>query len=331
MQRAWTHFGVIACLTAFALSESSAQALDALPGGVSVHLDSADGTANYLMGEPIVLRLTLSGTSTDYVVDTGRVFGVSETINVTPIDQTFRWHGTVSGDVFEFRPLSVAGFSVSLLLNEAVVIKNPGTYSVSVSTRRIVKASHQKWLTLASNPVTITVAPMPEQEETRRVAALSEAIAKTDHWDGLDHATEVKLACLEGDLAARKKVQLYLTGRDDILRIRATGLALSRNKQLELKLLDEAWRSPARVPNRYLLDEMILLRHLAAGIPVPDFGMIAPGSTKDEVVRAQAEAAIYISEIVATLTQRQKENRSATQAFLDEVKKQNAVELSNAN
>jgi hypothetical protein len=313
------------------LSESSAQTLDALPGGVNVRLDPAHGKVNYLMGEPILLRLTLSGDSPDYVVNTTRIFGVSETINVTPVDQTFRWHGTISSDVSVLRPLSVPGYSEDLLVNEAIVIKSPGTYNVSVSTRRIISANHQKWLTLASNPVTITIAPMPEQEEARRVAALSEAIAKTDHWDGLDHATEVKLACLQGDLAARKKVQLYLTGRDDILGIRATGLALSRNKELELKLLDETWRSPERVPNTYFLDEMILLRHLAAGIPVPDFGMIARGSTKDDVIRAQAEAASYINEIVATMARRQNANKAAAQAFLDELKKQNELELRNAN
>jgi hypothetical protein len=104
--------------------------------------------------------------------------------------------------------------------------------------------------------VIIRIAPMPEQEEAKRVAQLSEAIAKTDNSDGLDHAAEVQLACLEGDIAARKKVALYVTGRDDITAIRKTGLALSKNKELELQLLDEAWRSLDRVPDWYFLDEM---------------------------------------------------------------------------
>jgi hypothetical protein len=96
-------------------------------------------------------------------------------------------------------------------------------------------------------------------------------------------------------------------------------------------LLDEAWRSLERVPDQYFLDEMILLRHLKAAVPVPDSGMMAPSYSKDEVIRAQAETAPYISEIIATMAQRESANRSATQAFLDEVKKQNDFGLRMAN
>jgi hypothetical protein len=131
----------MAFLAAFvAFSIGSAQEPDALPSGVSVRLDT-DGKTNYLMGEPIVLRLTLSGDNTDYAVDTMTVFGVSETINITPADQTFRWHGRVSGDVFTIAPLSETGLTMSILLNDAIVIKTPGTYSVSVSTKRIFQAN----------------------------------------------------------------------------------------------------------------------------------------------------------------------------------------------
>jgi hypothetical protein len=331
LTRARYIFAGMVSLLALAVSDSPAQIQDALPDGVSVRLTPEHGKTNYLMGDPIVLRLTLSGDSADYVVNTVEVFGVSEIINVTPADQVFRWHGTISGDLVDFKPMSAAGYSIKILLNEAVQVKNPGTYTISVSTRRVVQVNHQKWLTLTSNPVTIAVVPMPEQEEIGRLAALSKAIAKTDHWDGLDHATEVKLACLEGDRAARKKVQLYLTGRDDILGIRETGLALSRNKQLEIELLDAAWRSPARAPDKKLLDEMILLRHLDAGIPTPDRGMIAPSYTKDQVARAHAETAPYIAEILATMNQRHGDNKSATQAFLNDLNRQNDVELTGTN
>jgi hypothetical protein len=302
-------------------TDSWSQSVDALPSGVSVRLEPKGGRTEYLMGEPIVLHLTLAGDSSDYEVNTVTTFGVSEMIHVTPAGPTFRWHGTFSGDVVDLTPLSESGFSISLLLNEAIILKEPGTYTVSVSTRRIFQADQRRWLTLTSNPVTIHVAPMPEQEEARRVAALSEAIAMTDHSDGLDHATEVELACLEGDIAARKKVSLYLTGRDDITGIRKTGLALSKNKQLELQLLDEAWRSIVRIPGSSLLDEMIELRHLKAGIATPDIHPIAPRLTKDEVVRELAERTSYINEIGASMALRRGANKSATEGFLNEEKK----------
>jgi hypothetical protein len=104
-------------------------------------------------------------------------------------------------------------------------------------------------------------------------------------------------------------------------------LALSPNKNLELKLLDDAWRAIDRVPDQLLLDQMILLRHLAAGIPVRGWSMVAPTYTMNEVIRAQAETALYIKEIVATMVKREGANKTATQAYLDEFKKHHDSEL----
>jgi hypothetical protein len=326
----WIFEAAIA-LVALGVTDGWPQTQDALPSGVSVRLEPKDGRTDYLMGEPVNFRLTFSADHPGYMVDTVRIFGVSELISVTPTDGVFRWHGTIGTDVVELTPLTATGTSIGLRLNDAVIFNSPGTYSVSVTTRRIAegtRSANLKWLTLTTDPVIIRIAPMPEQEEARLVTQLSEAIAKTDNSDGLDHAAEVPLACLQGDSAARKKVALYLTGRDDITGIRKTGLALSRNKELELQLLDEAWRSLDRVPDRNLLNVMIELRHLEAGIPVPDSHRFMPGPTKDEAVRELSERARYIDEIVATMPERQGANRSATQKFLEQEKKDNDLLLS---
>src|SRR5208282_3767795 len=92
-------------------------------------------------------------------------------------------------------------------------------------------------------------------------------------------------------------------------------------------LLNGAWGDVDHVPDQSLLDQMILLRHLAAGIPVPGWTMVRPGYTMDEVIRAQSETAPYIREIVATMSRRQGANKFATQAFLEEFKRQNYSEL----
>jgi hypothetical protein len=323
-----SEFGVVTALVALGLAGGCAQSQDALPSGVSLRLEPKGGRTDYLMGEPINLILRFSANRPGYIANTERIFGVSERFNVTPPDGVFHWHGTISVDTVAITPLTAAGTSMNVRLNDAVIFKNPGTYTVSVTTGRIAEGTKFpdfKWLKVTSNPVTIHIAPMSQDEEAKRVAQFSEAIAKTDGSDGLDHGTEVKLACLQGDVAARKKVALYLTGRDDITGIRKTGLALSNNRNLVLQLLDQAWRSLDRVPDQYFLDEMIELRHLEAGIPVPDYGPIARSPTKDEAVRELSERTSYIDEIVATMPQRQGANRSATQAFLDEAKKENDV------
>jgi hypothetical protein len=301
-------------------SASGAQTSNSLPEGLSVRLAAPDEKTDYLMGEPIVLRLTFSSDQPGYKVDMTRMFGPSVTVNVTPSDSVFRWHGIDTSDVITMTPVTPSGISERVWLNGSIIFKRPGRYSVSVTT---AVEHNGAWQKLTSTAVAINLTPMSQAEEVKRLSSLSEAIAKTDHSDWLDHGAEEQLACLEGDRAARKKVELYLTGNDDITGIRRTGLALSRNKNLELKLLDDAWRAVDRVPDQLLLDQIILLRHLRAGIPVRGWTMVAPAHTTDEVIRAQAETAPYIKEIVATVRKRQGDNKTATQAFLDEFKKLN--------
>jgi hypothetical protein len=317
---------VLFALVAIPIKAGWPQTPQPSPVGVSVRLEAKDGKTDYLKGEPIYFRLKFSADRPGYIVNSERIFGVSEQINVTPADDIFRWHGTISTDTVLLKPLTASGTSMSLRLNDAIIFKKPGTYSVSVTTRRLAEGtapSALNWLTVTTNPVIIHIAPMPEQEEARRVDQLSSAIAKTDDSVGLDHTVEVPLACLEGDVAARKKVTLFLTGHDDITGLRRTGLALSRNKKLELQLLDTAWRSPDRIPEGYVLGEMIELRRLDKGIPVPDFGPVMAGPSKAEAVSEVAEKVQYLDEIVASLSQRQGANKTATQQFLEREKKEN--------
>jgi hypothetical protein len=316
--------GAILILASANLASAAGQISDTLPAGLNVRLEAPDGQTDYLMGEPIVLRLVFSSDRPGYEVNTTRMFGPSVTVNVSPADSVFQWHGLDSSDVITLTPVSSSGVSMSVALYDSIIFKGAGTYSVSATTG---VARNGVWRMVTSTAVTINLAPMSAADEARRLASLSEAIAKTEDSDGLDHPAEVRLACLEGDQAARKKVELYLTGNDDITGIRKKGLALSKNKDLELRLLDESWRDVDRIPDQYLLDQMIQLRHLVAGIPVRGWTMVSPGYTRDEVVRAQAETAPYIKEVVATISQRQAANKSATQAFLEEFKRQNDSEL----
>jgi hypothetical protein len=303
---------------------STGQTPNPLPKGLEVRLEAPDGKTDFMMGEPIVLQLVFSSDRPGYKVNMTRMFGPSETVNVTPADNVFRWHGIDTSDLITLTPVSSSGITKTVWVNNSIIIKQPGTYSVSVTT---YVERNGTWPTVKSTAITINLRPMSDAEEAKRLASLSQAIAKTDTSDGLDHRAEVQLACLEGDQAARKKVELYLTGRDDITGIRKTGLALSRNKNLELKLLDDAWRAIDRIPDQSLLDQMILLRHLGADIPERGWSMVAPVYTVNEVIRAQAETAPYIKEIIAMMPKRHGDNKIATQTFLDEFKKQNESEL----
>jgi hypothetical protein len=77
-------FGVVIALGALGATSGWAQSESALPSGVSVRLEPKGERTDYLMGEPINMTLSFSADHPGYLVDTERIFGVSERFNVTP-------------------------------------------------------------------------------------------------------------------------------------------------------------------------------------------------------------------------------------------------------
>src|ERR1700733_1512163 len=71
-------------------SASGAQTSNSLPEGLSVRLAAPDGKTDFMMGEPIVLRLVFSSDRSGYQVNTTRMFGPSVTVNVSPAESVFR-------------------------------------------------------------------------------------------------------------------------------------------------------------------------------------------------------------------------------------------------
>jgi hypothetical protein len=102
----------------------------------------------------------------------------------------------------------------------------------------------------------------PSDQDPEKLKALTQKLGKlaTEQIASIQkraddrHATAVRLACLEGDDALRAKVHFIATEEDhadpniSIAWILIDGLASSRNKQLQLDLLEDAWRNPHLLP-----------------------------------------------------------------------------------
>ena len=150
---------------------------------------------------------------------------------------------------------------------------------------------------LASN----RMAAIQKQEDARREAA-------------------VRLAYLAGDDAVRAKVHFIGDEREvgegnPIDPIMRDGLPSSRNKQLQLTLLEAAWRDPHRVPNSELHNALRQAKELTHKQWVTDEGMLWAG-TAEERQMALDQYQAEINEVIATLPLRTESNRTETIDFL---------------
>jgi hypothetical protein len=157
-------------------------------------------------------------------------------------------------------------------------------------------------LLLKLNDVTSNLlAAIQKQEDARREAA-------------------VRLAYLAGDDAVRAKVHFIADEREEgeanpIGPIMRDGLPASRNKQLQLDLLEAAWRDPHRVPTSELQAALCQAKELMHKQWVTDEATLWAG-TAEERQRALDEYQAEINEIIATLPLRTESNRKETIDFL---------------
>ena len=129
-----------------------------------------------------------------------------------------------------------------------------------------------------------------------------------------------RLAYLPGDDAARAKVRFIAADLDNgepdpAGHIMLNGLPSSRNLELQLNLLQQAWRDPQHVPTFVLQSALRQARELVRRGWVTDDQMVYAGSAEDRKT-AQEEYQSDLKEVAATLPLRSGENRDRTIDFL---------------
>jgi len=130
-----------------------------------------------------------------------------------------------------------------------------------------------------------------------------------------------RLACLEGDEAVRAKVHFIATGRESdeenrIGLILVNGLPNSRNKQLQLNLLEAAWRDPGNLPTYELHEALRAARDLARDrmVKIDEFG-----GGEEERKAAVKQYQTDLDVIIVTLPQRSEANRAQTIQILKKI------------
>jgi len=149
---------------------------------------------------------------------------------------------------------------------------------------------------------------------------ISSKMAAIQNREDVRRDTAERLAHLSGDDSVRAKVHFIAEERESgeaypIGPILKDGLPSSRNKQLQLTLLESAWRDPHRVPTSQLHDALRQAKELIHQEWVTDEAVLWDGTPKERqsaLDQYQAE----INEVIATLPLRTESNRMETIDYL---------------
>jgi hypothetical protein len=149
---------------------------------------------------------------------------------------------------------------------------------------------------------------------------ISNKMAAIQSREDLRRETAERLAYLAGDDAVRAKVHFIAEERESgeaypIGPILKDGLPTSRNKQLQLTLLEAAWRDPHRVPTSQLHDALRQAKELIRQEWVTDQAVLGDG-TPEERQSALDQYQAEINEVISTLPLRTESNRMETIDYL---------------
>jgi hypothetical protein len=149
---------------------------------------------------------------------------------------------------------------------------------------------------------------------------VSDQMAKEDEAEEAKHEAAIRLAYLPGDDAVRARIHFIAAERETgearpIGAILRDGVPSSRNKQLQLDLLEEAWRDPLGVPTYELQIALRQGKEFLHSERVTDEAVVWAG-TPEEHQAAMTEYQREINEIVASLPRRSESNRAGTVKFL---------------
>lgn len=246
---------------------------------VKVQLSFANDKKVYQIGEPLDLILSFTSKKEGYVMNKAGSIQMLEEIWVKAFDSE-EWKAPFKTfnreDAFAFAnvKLSETPSTFNIKLNTVKGFPKVGKYLLKIDTKRVsmlVKnptdnsfLTGGKYFPLTTNTVEIEVKEMKqdfEKEEIKRLMALLESEKDWNRKEG--YAQDISF--LRGDAATTFKVENFLNPRDYSANFghhNYTGLMLSQNKALAVKLLEDAFYDLNREIRMSIISTLTQLRIL---------------------------------------------------------------------
>jgi len=284
---------------------------------VHVLLSLENGKTRYRSGEPIRVVLSFTAPRGNYMLNTGTNKPISpvDEIAITPETGVDHWLDEYSGG-HRFQPdgipvtnLSATPVLLVLTLNDCLRIDGPGTYTVRITTHRVLPgpmgiADLKPVPPLTTNAVSFRVTPMTDEEEQAEIDRLTAErrllarINRNDRAamqeaDARQRRIDDDLSYLSGDVATRQKLRRFVEAHGFLPSLE-TPVFMARNRELVLDTLEKALRDPSVTPNGALLHAVVRLRELGSkpevtGDVPPDWEAELIASLPQRTGRARSE------------------------------------------
>jgi len=303
-------------------------ALDA-PLQPEVRLEAHEGKTHFYVGERMQFDLVFSNHTGKPVNLNATLYqDLAEYIEITPATGWFEWRTKSGHDYAMPRPLGPDDCRFPIVLNQGYAFREPGHYQIRMTTRRI------NWKgPLTTNEVAIDLESIPDGVEAGMIADALKAIGPADMRMGSGNPARGKamgrLADLQSDQALRAKIDLILSGDEQMRSYSQEAIANTRNLALALQLLETAWRNPQQMPLWDMPGLLAETRTLLRGKSLQGWKMAvrAPQADDPEVKRAAEGRTTDMKVLLDTLPERTGSNRAAALYYLLEFPGLNDAEV----
>jgi len=282
---------------------------------LEVRLETRDGKNQFYIGDRIELELVFRNTTPDLHGLNSTDYGdIADKVEIVPASGWTQWRGQSAHDYVGFTTLgSTELLRVPVVLNRGFVFKEPGHYEIRVKTDRLSLGGGHL---VTTNAVGIDLVPMQADVELEQVKSLMSKIGTA--WTDARGSTKARqeavsrLADLQGDVALIAKVRMILAGDLEMGRVSREALASTRNLQLQLALLEDAWKDPTISPVYDMPDALQETRALIRGQTLPGWVMVTGGPDR----RATEEHKVDMEDLLRSLPMRSGQNRADAAYYL---------------
>lgn len=242
---------------------------------VDFSISLADGKKVFRKGEPVRVVLSFVINQPNYKI---RMNG-GDKVNILPKEGVFDWKDQqnkmwfVTDHVFAFQTEYKNPTNITISLNDFVRFDKVGKYSVNISTTRVYFSEpndkkrfgdKKQQPAQTSNTVDFEIKEMSEAEEAEEIKRLSALIATEPDWQKNEDNSKA-LSYLTGDASTTYKVNQFLhppNYRGNYSHHISTGLRLAPNKDLAIKLLENALYDLNREIRMDVIYKLVHLQYL---------------------------------------------------------------------
>lgn len=260
MKESSTHLLAV-CLGIFITSTSGSASAQKTP---EFHLELHNGQSHYLTGVSIPLDLVVTNT-TDEAIGVEQYGMPRDEFFIEPEKGWVQWKMMYSQSTFGIAEIEKGDSIRTELSSGPWVFLQPGHYLIKDKTTRIDPGMQNKPdKPVLTNSVAIDISSRSEAVEHEQIQSAMAIIHANSHATGPKkleaYKATAQLAVLAGQEALRAKLEVILSDKTLMTGMLNLAMVTTRDLDLQLSLLQEAWSNPLQPPYPNILRALSVTR-----------------------------------------------------------------------